>query len=240
MRWRATRAQSADVVVDGDAVDHPPATSSSSTQHRWAASMRNMVEHGQISGSRDGIVRSGCSSASRWTRWISVAMASGGAGAAASLDGLDDEVGLIRPGRPARPPRGCTRDGRRRCPSGWLGPEGGDVLGPEALVDRAVALPEQEAGLLDVPLVEAAQALAGVPDRHVGRRVAELVAGVAAQVLVGEEQHLGRRAALAERPGQDGPGVGRGAHRPAVAADERLQGGGGVHVGDRDHGARCR
>ena len=31
---------------------------------------------------------------------------------------------------------------------GVLGPEGGDVLGAEALVHRAVALPQQERGLL--------------------------------------------------------------------------------------------
>ena len=45
-------------------------------------------------------------------------------------------------------------------------------------------------------LVEAAEVQAGVPDPHVGGRVAELVAGVAAEVLVGEEQHLGPRPLL--------------------------------------------
>ena len=37
-----------------------------------------------------------------------------------------------------------------------------------------------------------------------------------------------------EGPGQDGPGVGRGADGPAVATDEGLQVGGRVHVGHRD------
>ena len=60
---------------------------------------------------------------------------------------------------------------------------------------------------------------------------AELVAGVAAQVLVGEEEQL---VAPGEGPGDDGPGVGRRAHGAAVVAHERLQGGRGVHVGDRD------
>ena len=41
---------------------------------------------------------------------------------------------------------------------------------------------------------------------------------------------------LLQGPGQHGPGVGRGADRPAVAADEGLEGGRRVHVGDRHHG----
>ena len=51
------------------------------------------------------------------------------------------------------------------------------------------------------------------------------------EVLIGEEQHL---LAPVERPLEDGPGVGGGADRAAVLADERLQRRGGVHVGDRD------
>ncbi len=37
--------------------------------------MRNMVEHGQMSGSSETIVLSGVSASSRCTRWISVATA---------------------------------------------------------------------------------------------------------------------------------------------------------------------
>ena len=54
-------------------------------------------------------------------------------------------------------------------------------------------------------------------------------AGVAPEVLVGEEQHA---RALAEGPVQDGARVGGGADGAAVAAHERLQGGRRVHVGD--------
>ena len=57
--------------------------------------------------------------------------------------------------------------------------------------------------------------------------------GVAAEVLVGQEQHLGVRSLLREGPLQRGLGVGRGADRAAVAAAERLDVGRGVHVGDR-------
>ena len=116
-------------------------------------------------------------------------------------------------------------------PVGVLGPEGLDVLGPEALVHRAVPLPQQQRGLLHLAVGQAAQGLPRVPDPHVVGAVAELVAGVAAEVLVGEEEHA---LAALEGPGEHGPGVGRGADRPAVAADEGLQGGRGVHVGHRD------
>jgi hypothetical protein len=114
---------------------------------------------------------------------------------------------------------------------GVLGPEGGHVVGREPLVDRAVAPPQQEAGVLAVGLAEAAPLEPRVPHPHLVEAVAHGDAGVAAQVLVGEEQHL---VALLEGPLQDGAGVGRGAHGPAVAADERLQRRRRVHVGDGD------
>ena len=50
--------------------------------------MRDMVEHGQTSGSRQTTVRSGSSSSSRFTRWISVPTPStepGGASATALM-----------------------------------------------------------------------------------------------------------------------------------------------------------
>ena len=75
---------------------------------------------------------------------------------------------------------------------GVLGAERRDVLGLEALVDRAVALPQQERRFLDVALVEAAEIVVRVPHPHVRLVVAHLVAGVATEVLVGEEEHLDR------------------------------------------------
>ena len=57
-----------------------------------------------------------------------------------------------------------------------------------------------------------------------------------AEVLVGEEQHLAAFCTPfdlgAEGPLEHRPGVGRGAHGAPVLADERLQGGRRVHVGD--------
>ena len=60
-------------------------------------------------------------------------------------------------------------------------------------------------------------------------RVAHGEGGVAAQVLVGHEQHP---VAPLQGPGQDAPGVGRGAAGAAVAADEGLHRRRGVDVGD--------
>ena len=71
---------------------------------------------------------------------------------------------------------------------GVLGPEGLDVLGTEALVHRAVAFPQQQGRLLHLAVGEAAEGLAWVPDSHVVGAEAELVAGVAAEVLVREEE----------------------------------------------------
>src|SRR5437588_791560 len=76
MRCRATRAHSA---VPGSTVMRfttLPSSRFSSNQHRWAASMQNIVEHGQMRGSSENTVLFGCSAANRCTRWISVPMAS--------------------------------------------------------------------------------------------------------------------------------------------------------------------
>ena len=72
IRSRATRAHEAVSSSTVIRLRTSPATRPSSTQARWAASMRNMVEHGQTSGSRETTVLSGVSSSSRLTRWISV------------------------------------------------------------------------------------------------------------------------------------------------------------------------
>ena len=50
-------------------------------------------------------------------------------------------------------------------PVGVLGPEGRDVLGAEALVDRAVALPQQQRGLLHLAVVRPPRASRGFHTR---------------------------------------------------------------------------
>ena len=105
-----------------------------------------------------------------------------------------------------------------------------DVALLEHLVHRAVAFPQQDARLLDLLGGEAAVFLVRVPDHHFVERDVLLVAGPAAEVLVGEEQHL---LALLERPVENGRRVGRGAHDAAVLATEGFEVGRRVDVGDR-------
>ena len=91
-----------------------------------------------------------------------------------------------------------------------------DVVDAEALVHRAVPLPEQEGRVLDLALLEPADLELRVPDPHVGLVEAEVVGGVAAQVLIGEEEQL---LPASQGPRDDGPRVRRRAHGSAVAAD---------------------
>ena len=105
--------------------------------------MRNMVEHGQTSGSSDTTVLSGVSSSRRFTRWISVPTAMTDPAGAASTARMMKSV----------EPTWSASSQVSWAHSGWaiddavgvLGPERLDVLGLEALVHRAVALPQEEA-----------------------------------------------------------------------------------------------
>ena len=195
--------------IDGDRLTTRPSTRFSSTQARWGASMRNMVEHGQISGSSDTIVLSGVSASRRCTRWISVATAMVEPAGAASTAWM---MKSVEPTWSASSHTSWAHSGwAMTMPSGCSARKASTWAGPEALVDRAVALPQQEGGLLGLDVVEAAQVEAGVPHPHVGLGEAHLVAGVAAQVLVGEEQHLAPA----------GAAVGRGRRRPTRARPGR-------------------
>ena len=97
--------------------------------------------------------------------WISVPTAIAAPGGAASTS-PDDVLGRADPvGELAHVVRALGVHDHLAV--GVLGPERGDVLGPEALVHRAVALPEQERRLLDVALLEPAELEARVPHPHV-------------------------------------------------------------------------
>ena len=78
--------------------------------------------------------------------------------------------------------------------------------------------------------IEAAEDLVRIPHDHLVERNAHLVRGVAAEVLVGQEEDL---LAALERPLQRGRGVRRRAHRAAALADKRLNRRRGVDVGHR-------
>ena len=122
-----------------------------------------------------------------------------------------------------------------------LGTECRDVLGLEALMDRAMALPEDQGRFFERPFVIAPELAARVPGHHVRRSPPELEARVASEMLVGKEKDLvgpwpgGRGVPGVERPPEHRPAVGRSAHGTPVPAYEGFQRRGGVHVGDRHH-----
>ena len=120
------------------------------------ASMRNIVEQGQISGSSENTVLSGCSAASRCTMWISVPTASTApAGAAATHSWMRS----VEPTRSASSTTSCAHSGCTITSTpGCSARRGRHVLGTEALVHRAVALPQQQRRVLDLALLEPAAA----------------------------------------------------------------------------------
>ncbi len=199
--------------------------------------MRNIVEHGQISGSSDTTVLSGCSAARRWTRWISVPTPMAAPAGASSTRPM---MASVEPTWSASSHDLVRALGVHDHDAvGVLGPEGGDVLGPEPLVHRAVALPQEERRLLDVAPRRGRRARgAGSTPACASSGVAHGHAGVAAEVLVGEEEHLVTDAGVPLRPP---PSAHSSTARaldevhtaPPWRADERLEGGGRVHVGDR-------
>ena len=107
-----------------------------------------------------------------------------------------------------------------------------DRVGGEPAVHGAVALPEDHLGVAQLVGGEAAVGSVRVPHHAVVEGHAQLEdGGVAAEVLVGEEQHL---RPLLVGPLERGLGVRRRADRAAVLAAERLDVGARVHVGHRD------
>ena len=106
-----------------------------------------------------------------------------------------------------------------------------DLVNGEALMDRAEAVPEDDLRVFELGGRVAAEGFAGVPERHLLERDAHGLGGVAAEVLVRKKEDT---LAALEGPAEHGRGVGGGADDAAVLAAEALQGGGAVHVGDRD------
>ena len=79
---------------------------------------------------------------------------------------------------------------------------------------------------------EATPDLVGIPDHHVVERHAHLVGRVAAEVLIGQEEHT---FAPLPRPPQRRRRVRRCADDAAALAAERFDGSGRVDVGDRQN-----
>src|SRR5437763_1480517 len=99
----------------------------------------------------------------------------------------------------------------------------------EATVDGAVALPQNQTRAPKLVGGVAAEFLRRVPQRHLFEGDAELDAGVAAQVLVWEEEEL---IGLGEILVEEWDGVRRSADDAFVLAAEGFDRGAGVHVGD--------
>ncbi len=108
-----------------------------------------------------------------------------------------------------------------------------DRVQREAAVHGAVAAPQDHLGGAQLVGGQAAVGLVGVVDHTVVEGHAHIAdGGVAAQVLVGQEEDL---LSLLEGPVQRALGVGGGADRAAVLAGEGLDVGGRVHVRDGHH-----
>src|ERR1035438_536547 len=110
-----------------------------------------------------------------------------------------------------------------------------DVAGQKALMDGAVALPEQDAAGGDALLRLAALTLANlnrpwIPNHHFVERNTHGVAGVASQVLVGKEENA---LTALKSPFEGGVGIRRSTDQPAPLAAEGFDGGGGVHIRQR-------
>ena len=166
IRWSATLAHSLVSASTTIWFTTSPATRFSSTHARCG---RVDAEHRRARADRAGRARRpscrGARVASRCTMWISVPTPSTEPGAASC-----DQSWM----RSVEPTRSASSHDLVRAlgvhddlDAGVLGAERLDVLGPEALVHRAVALPEQERRVLDVALLEPAELEARVPHPHV-------------------------------------------------------------------------
>ena len=105
-----------------------------------------------------------------------------------------------------------------------------DLLRGEAHVHRAVAFPQDQLRALELVAREPAERRVGIPHHHLVECHAHLEGGVAAEVLVGQEEDL---FLLLPPPLQRGGGVRRSADGAAVLPDQRLYRRGGVDVGHR-------
>src|SRR5258708_5749581 len=106
-----------------------------------------------------------------------------------SLAGIDDALGgadLIGGLRDFKTAFGMRDDAN----AGMLAADARDLLRREALVHGAIAFPEDDARAANRFRRVSAKFLVGIPDDHLFERDAHAIAGVAAEVLVGEEKNF--------------------------------------------------
>ena len=129
--------------------------------------MRYMVLQGQTTGSRQKTVLSGFSCARRLTRLISVPTAQTLPGAPSAMAFAMNSVEPLQSAACTDVVAALRVDDD--VDAGEPGARGGDLVDGEALVDGAVALPEDDCGSLELFQRHAAQAAVGlvvVPQRH--------------------------------------------------------------------------
>src|SRR5260370_5534307 len=113
--------------------------------------------------------------------------------------------------------------------AGMLVADALDLLRGEALVHRTVAFPEDDSRVANLSGRVSAKFLVGIQNDHLFERDAHAIGGVAAEMLIGEEENF---SAALEGPLHDRSGVGTGANHPAMLAGKGFDGCGGVHVRD--------
>src|SRR6266404_761711 len=151
-----------------------------------------------------------------------------------SLDGFDDALGgadLIGGLGDLEAAFGMRDDAN----AGMLAADALDLLRREALVHGAIALPEDDARVVNRFRSVSAKFLIGIPDDHLFERDAHAITGVASEVLVGKEENF---FALLEGPLHDPGGVRTGADRAALLTGKGFDGRGRVHIGNGDDLAR--
>ena len=178
------------VVVGSTAIrlTHPAVDQVLEHPGQVGASMRNIVEQGQISGSSETTVLSGCLGVEPLHQVDLGADGDRRAGGRL-VDRLDDVVGradLVGELAHVVAALGV----RDHDPVRVLGPERLDVLGRKRWWTEQWPFHSRNVASLHSASVEAAQVEPGVPHPHVVEVVAHREAGVAAEVLVGEEQDL--------------------------------------------------
>src|SRR6267142_2113173 len=104
-----------------------------------------------------------------------------------------------------------------------------DVLRLEALMDRAVALPQNDPRFANRFRRITAEILIGIPHDHLVQRDAHTKSGISSKVLVRQKEDS---LTALKRPPHHRGGIGAGADRAAMLAGKGLDGGCGIHVGD--------
>src|SRR5713101_2521043 len=147
-----------------------------------------------------------------------------------SLDGFDDALGradLVGGLGNLEAAFGMRDDAN----AGMLAADARDLLRREALVNGAIALPEDDARVANRFRRVSAIFLVRIPDDHLLEWDAHAKTGVAAEVLIGEEEDF---FAALKSPVHHGGSVGARADRAAMLAGKGFDGRGRVHVSDGD------